>query len=324
MATKQLAIFDEQTPGTIALPDEFKALLPADLKELLDEFSTGITASFPVISIKGRAFTVRNKDDHKTIMRADDPDSPASHIDVVVLAANRGIAKAYYKVKYTEGSVEAPDCWSNDGERPDESVEKPVAKSCKTCPYNQFGSRITDDGKKAKMCSDAKRLAVASLDDIANPMLLRVPATSLKNWQQYVAMLARKGVLPTMVVTRIRFVPGVAFPQLEFKPISLLPAQYINAVKQVRESEVVAYITGKLAMPAFAVAEDLESEPEPAASAPAPKEEKPAKAPKAKKPAKEEKPSVVEEDEDEDDTDDEVKDAVDDDVAAILDGIDDL
>jgi hypothetical protein len=247
-----------------------------------------------------------------------------------VLAANHGIAKAYYKVKYTEGSVEAPDCWSNDGERPDESVEKPVAKSCKTCPYNQFGSRITDDGKKAKMCSDAKRLAVASLDDIANPMLLRVPATSLKNWQQYVALLARKGVLPTMVVTRIRFVPGVAFPQLEFKPLNLLPAQYINAVKQVRESEVVAYITGKLAMPALAVAEDLESEPEPAASVPAPKEEKPAKAPKAKKPAKEakeakeEKPPVVEEDESEDDTDDEVKDTVDADVEAILDGIDDL
>lgn len=137
-----------------------------------------MSISFPVVSIKGKVFTVKHGEEQTVLTRLDDPDSPASYIDVVVIAANKGLSKAYYKTGYTEGSVEAPDCWSNDGEKPDESVERPVAKSCKTCPYNQFGSRITDDGKKAKMCSDSKRLAIATPDDLMNPMLLRLPATT--------------------------------------------------------------------------------------------------------------------------------------------------
>lgn len=302
------------------LPDVYKELLPADPKEFTEEFSAGVSISFPVLSIKGRQFTYKHGEETRVITRPDDPDSPASYIDVVVLAANKGVAKAYYESTYTEGAADSPDCWSNDGVKPDESVEKPVAKSCKTCPYNQFGSRITDDGKKAKKCSDSKRLAVATLNDLTNPMLLRVPATSLKNWQQYVNLLARKGVTPTVVLTRIKFVQGVAFPQLEFKPVGLLPPEKVSEVKAAREMEVVDYITGKIAMPTAPTVAAVEAEEEgdaPLQTAEVPVEEVKEAAPKksaAKKPKKAPAPEPKEPDPVE----------ADEEIDALLDDLDDL
>lgn len=303
MAT-ELIPFDVNT--TTSVPAVYQELL----KDFADEFSTGVSISFPVVSIKGKVFTVKHGEEQTVLTRLDDPDSPASYIDVVVIAANKGLSKAYYKTGYTEGSVEAPDCWSNDGEKPDESVEHPVAKSCKTCPYNQFGSRITEDGKKAKMCSDSKRLAIATPDDLMNPMLLRLPATTLKNWQQYVNMLARKGVPPMAVVTRIKFVSDVAYPQLDFKPVGLLPPEKVKEVQVARQLEVVDYIVGRVSVPVVAAAtaatevveEVEEPKPEPK---PTPKPEpKPAAAPQpiedeeeeAPKPKATKKPKVVEED----------------------------
>ena len=297
MAT-ELIPFDVN--ATTSVPAVYQELL----KDFIDEFSTGVSISFPVVSIKGKVFTVKHGEEQTVLTRIDDPDSPASYIDVVVIAANKGLSKAYYKTGYTEGSVEAPDCWSNDGEKPDESVENPVAKSCKTCPYNQFGSRITEDGKKAKMCSDSKRLAIATPDDLMNPMLLRLPATTLKNWQQYVNMLVRKGVPPMAVVTRIKFVSDVAYPQLDFKPIGLLPPEKVKEVQVARQLEVVDYIVGRVSAPVVAAAAavtEVEEEvvPEPK---PTPKPEpKPAvdegdEVEEAPKPKAAKKPKVVEED----------------------------
>lgn len=310
----------DPTDNAAKLPAAYKELLPADMQEFTEEFSAGVSISFPVVSIKGKVFTVKHGEDQHVLTRPDDPDSPASYIDVVVIAANKGIAKAYYKKGYTEGSADAPDCWSNDGERPDPSVEKPMAKSCKTCPYNQFGSRITEDGKKAKACNDSKRLAIATMDDLLNPMLLRVPATSLKNWQQYINLLSRKGVVPMMVLTRIKFNSDAAYPQLEFKPVGLLPPEKVGEVKAARELEVVDYITGKVSMPTAATAAAVEEEEEdadaplktievPVETKAVEPEETPAKAPKkaAKKKAE---PQPAEEASDE--------------VDAILDDLDDL
>lgn len=296
MAT-ELIPFDVNTTN---VPASYRDLL----KDFTDEFSAGVSISFPVVSIKGKVFTVKHGEEQTVLTRIDDPDSPASYIDVVVLAANKGLSKAYYKTGYTEGSVEAPDCWSNDGEKPDESVENPVSKSCKTCPYNQFGSRITEDGKKAKMCSDSKRLAIAAPGDLMNPMLLRLPATTLKNWQQYVNMLARKGVPPMAVVTRIKFVSDVAYPQLDFKPVGLLPPEKVKEVQVARQLEVVDYIVGRVSAPVVAAAaavteveEEVAPEPKPTPKpTPKPAVDEVDEVEEAPKPKAAKKPKVVEED----------------------------
>jgi hypothetical protein len=179
-----------------------------------------------------------------------------------------------------------------------------VAKSCKTCPYNQFGSRITEDGKKAKMCSDSKRLAIAAPGDLMNPMLLRLPATTLKNWQQYVNMLARKGVPPMAVVTRIKFVSDVAYPQLDFKPIGLLPPEKVKEVQVARQLEAVDYIVGRVSAPVVAAAaavteveEEVAPEPKPTPKpTPKPSVDEDDEVEEAPKPKAAKKPKVVEED----------------------------
>jgi hypothetical protein len=133
-----------------------------------------------------------------------------------------------------------------------------------------------------------------------NPMLLRLPATTLKNWQQYVNLLARKGVPPMAVVTRIKFVSDVAYPQLDFKPIGLLPPEKVKEVQVARQLEVVDYIVGRVSAPVVAAAaavteveEEVAPEPKPT---PKPSVDEDDEVEEAPKPKAAKKPKVVEED----------------------------
>jgi hypothetical protein len=56
----------------------------------------------------------------------------------------------------------APDCWSNDGNKPDVSIKKPQGTTCETCPQNVKGS-----GQGAtRACRFERRVAVVLPDEI--------------------------------------------------------------------------------------------------------------------------------------------------------------
>ena len=101
--------------------------------------------------------------------------------------SNENLSKTYYKGKYTEGDNSKPNCWSASGVAPDPNVPNPVSSKCQGCPMNAWGSRVSDEGKKQKACSDVRRMAVImdheleaivegekDIDD-ADVFLLRVP-----------------------------------------------------------------------------------------------------------------------------------------------------
>jgi hypothetical protein len=224
------------------------AKLPAHIANLFggngaSDLSGGVGSGFPILSIKGKVWKVVRGKDGGQIVTNEDGD-PRSSIEVVILKANPHLSKVYYAKGYVEGSDEKPSCYSNDGIAPAADAVEPQSKKCATCKWNQWGSKITESGSKAKACSDSRRIAVAPVGQINDPMLLRVPAASLKPLAEYGQMFAKKGVPYQAVVTKMSFVAEAASPILAFKYVNFLDADQAAQVREAMESDTVAQIIG--------------------------------------------------------------------------------
>jgi len=211
-----------------------------------DELFSGTTGGFPSISIKGMRFHRVQGGERLLITRPDSEDEPASYIEVVIVKAETGVSKTYYVDGYTEGESEGekPTCYSNDGKAPAKDAEDPQHSNCASCPHNAWGSRVTEKGSKGKACSDNKRLAVAAAGLLNDPMLLRVPAASLKALDQFSAAISKRGVKYNRVVVRIGFDYSVAYPSLTFKPVGFVTEDMAKQIDEVAKEQVVSDITG--------------------------------------------------------------------------------
>ena len=228
----------------------FDGNLPAYLKNqnvenLNGDLISTVSTGFPVVSIKGKIFAIVRGGDRTTMMNPKDPDSPATSIDVVLLKGNKGVSKVYYAKGYQEGTEDQkPDCYSNEGVKPEDNSKNPQSKQCSTCPHNQWGSKIGDNGGKGKACQDSKRLAIAAAGLINDPYLLRVPPASIKALSEYAAALQKRNLHYSQVVTKIAFEAEAATPKLTFKAMGYLPEAAYNEVRAVVDTEVVASILG--------------------------------------------------------------------------------
>jgi len=224
-----------------------KANLPAHLAQMFpasNDLSANVSSGgFPHLSIKGKVWTVvRGRDDKQVILNEEG--DPRSSIEVVIVKANPQISKVFYMGGYTEGSDAKPACYSNDGIAPAADAQEPQSKKCAICPHNQWGSKISDSGAKIKACTDSRRLAVAPAGDLKDPMLLRVPAASLKSLSEYGDMFARKGVPYQAAVTKMRFDPEAASPKLLFRFERFLDADDAATVREMMQAPVVSNIVG--------------------------------------------------------------------------------
>lgn len=278
-----------------------------------NDFASG-GLGFPVMSIKGKEWKVR-KGDEETLLKRKDEDGelvPATSIEAVILKVFPGkgkTSKIWYAQKFVEGSDAKPDCYSNDGETPAADAPKKQAAKCALCPKNVWGSEISEDGKQLKACKDSKRLAIAAPDKLDDPMLLRVPATSLKALGLYGKELADRGIKSQLVVVRMKFASGVAHPQLEFKPVSFLDEAAYKKAVEVSEGDTVQAICGMSLADEFApqpekaeaetsAPETTKTETADPVKKPEPKKAKkaddlPTEPPKGSKPVKVEEPKIV-------------------------------
>ncbi len=275
------------TNALIPFKDDGK--LPAHLQGAAavhnDELAGGVSSGYPVLSFKGKTWSLREGGSSSIIMKPDDEDEVASSLEVVILKANPHLSKVYYESGYTEGSDAKPTCYSHNGIAPAADAERPQCATCAMCPHNAWGSRISENGSKGKACSDSRRVAVAAAGDIARPMLLRIPAATLKDLAGYAQMLTQRNAPYQAVVTKIGFDPTVAHPKLTFKAVRWLDADEYAEVQSVMETETVRQIVGAEAAPARAVDAIAHLAPKPAHVEPAPAPEKPKAATFGKKPA---------------------------------------
>ena len=227
--------------------------LPAYLTPSLQTGVTGNVADFgsggfPILSIKGKVWAIRRGDERTLITKPETPDEPAGSLELLILGigpAGNNYSKVWYATKYEEGSDNAPDCSSNDGISPDEGVPNPQAAKCALCPQNQWGAVVTESGKKAKACSDSKRLAVAAPGAVKDPMLLRIPAASLKTLREFGQYLSKRGVKDSFaVVTKAGFDYTVSHPQVTFKPIGWASERDYRDAVEMAGSDLVKQIIG--------------------------------------------------------------------------------
>lgn len=225
------------------LPTYLKSINKAALNDDLLSGSGG----FPVISIKGKTFAVVRGGEREILPNPKDPDSPATSIDVVILKANKGVSKVYYAKKYEEGSDDKPTCYSLEGIAPEDDSQEKQSPKCAICKWNQWGSRISESGKKTKACADSKRIAVTTPDQLNEPYLLRVPPASLAGLTDYAQFLAKRGVKYNMVVSKISFDPAAPAPKLMFKAVGLLDDEGHAAVEEAIKLSIVDQIIGSVA-----------------------------------------------------------------------------
>ena len=241
--------------------------LPAHLKgktKTNNLFAAAVSVGgFPVISIKGKVFHIQRGDVRELVTKAGTDDEPAPSLEVVILSVNPNKSKVYYSSGFVEGSVAKPTCYSNDGVAPATDAEEPQSKKCNVCPHNQWGSRITDSGGKGKACGDSMRLCVAAAGMINDPMLLRVPAATLKTLGLYGTQLSKRGVEPQYVITKVGFDYNVAHPALTFKAVRFVEESELNLVEEtiVEESELIDQITGVTEKPHIVVEPVGEAKP---------------------------------------------------------------
>jgi hypothetical protein len=211
-----------------------------------DDLGEGIVGGFSVLGYRGKVWRVKHKGDENNIL--DENGNPVPSVEVIIVKSSTHVSKLFYKDGYQDNSEgKRPDCFSSNGVSPDATVLAPVAPVCAACPNNAFGSRVTDNGKPGKACSDHKRLVIVPMDDPANelfggPMLLRVPAASLAEVSAYGTKVKQLGWPYYAIATRVKFDINEAFPKLLFSPIRPLNDDEARLIIELREDPRVARI----------------------------------------------------------------------------------
>ena len=215
----------------------FSKDLPDYLQEVeLDDLTKSLAGNTGSkrISIRGGVFrlVVNGEEVAKNESRA---------MNIVIVNGAPKVARSFYAGKYTPGENSTPDCWSNDGNKPDPSIEFPQHASCDTCPQNIKGSGQGD----SRACRFLQRLAVLLADDINGDVYqLTLPSKSLFGrgdvdkmpFQQYAKYVGSQGKNINTLVTEMRLDSDSDTPKLTFKPVRFLTRPEWEAAKVAGES----------------------------------------------------------------------------------------
>lgn len=220
-------------------------------------------------------------------------------LDVVIVGANPKVSKMFYGRAYDPDDKAGPACFSNDGIRPDASVQEPVNDNCAGCPHNALGSKMLPSGAKSKMCADQRHMAVVAAADPKKVYALTVPVSGMKALREYFKELGNYGLAPEEVVTELGFDDEASYPKITFKHKGYVPEKVIGLVDQISEHDSVKIATRQMAPNATLAAPQAEQKLEAPKPAPAVDEayeeeaqQETAPVAAASEPPKKEKPQV--------------------------------
>lgn len=209
-----------------------------------DDLSGGVQSGFAVVSIRGKDWRVKHRGEETVVVNEDG--EAARSLKAVIVKGNPNISKNYYDKSYSAGDDAAPNCYSINGVRPEPDSPNVQNPTCADCRWNKFGSRVTENGKKAKACADSRRLAVVPLGDMDNAvyggaMMLRVPATSLGDMATFTKKMEALGFPYFAIGVRLGFADE-AYPKLTFSAIRALTDDEARKVLEFRASDDVDYM----------------------------------------------------------------------------------
>lgn len=197
----------------------------------------GNTTQNKRISIEGRVF-------RKIVGGKEQSVNTDNSMNVVIVKMAHEASRTYYGGKtYKKGVKTSPVCWSNDSKTPDADVDEPCASACAECPHSVKGS---GQGGQGTACRLSWRLAVVLPSDPNGDVYqLVLPATSTFGKEEngrwpfrpYIQMLANNNVSAGRVVTKMEFDINYPVPRLLFSPVSAVPEEVYEVVKQQGKSK---------------------------------------------------------------------------------------
>ena len=243
-------------------PSYLAALLAAhpELAAINQDALSGSAKPIPPTIVADKGKFIIKKDGQETVVTFPDEEryrtagvvgQPVAKLTAVILKGKPGKEKAWYATQYTPGQeTTSPDCYSEDGVRPDASSRNKQCENCASCVQNAFGSGKKQDGTPSdgKACSDRKVIAIYAAGSVYR---FAVPPASLSGkrpsglgmaWDPYCNQLSVKGLpLPT-VITEISFDQGDTDYKLNFNFGGMLAEKQLEGIVKILDTPEVADI----------------------------------------------------------------------------------
>jgi len=219
---------NKESTAVVAQEPSFLTLANVDLAATISEELDGLDISPEKVKIPSGGTTSFE-------IPSLDGDEAESVKEFTAVILHQHALNMYYKSEYTGGSS-PPDCGSYDG-----SVGTgDPGGNCKKCKLNEYGS-----GKNGgKACQNRRRLYILREGEIF-PLLLSLPAGSLKSFARYAKLIVSQHGKTNAVVTKFSLkkainVNNVAYSQAVFaKDRALTPEEY--AVIEKLSEQIKAY-----------------------------------------------------------------------------------
>lgn len=163
-------------------------------------------------------------------------------LDVIIVDWLLNPSRKFYVGAYDKNAkATLPDCWSNDGVKPEATAKAPQAKTCMECPKNVKGSGSNGQGKA---CRYERRLAVLVAGDPSGDVYqITVPGGSLFSnnegnrygFEGYKKFLMANNAAPDTVVTSLIYDLETDTAKLWFKAASYLNTQQVPLVEAAQK-----------------------------------------------------------------------------------------
>jgi len=172
--------------------------------------------------------------------------------NAIVVGMLTNVSRIYYKEKFDPNKeATLPNCWSNNGDKPEAGASDPQHGNCADCPRNIKGSG--ENGGKA--CRYQRRVSLMLEGDESGTVYqFNIPAKSLFGkgtgnihpFESYVKFLVNNGMSPDLVVTNISFDSNAETMELVFSPVrEVSDAEYalVLAAQERPETEMYTKLT---------------------------------------------------------------------------------
>jgi hypothetical protein len=172
--------------------------------------------------------------------------------NAIVVGMLTNVSRIFYKEKFDPNKeATLPNCWSNNGDKPEAGASDPQHSNCADCPKNIKGSG--QNGGKA--CRYQRRVSLLLEGDESGTVYqFNIPAKSLFGkgtgnihpFESYVKFLVNNSMSPDLVVTNISFDSNAETMELVFSPVrEVSDAEYelILAAQERPETEMYTKLT---------------------------------------------------------------------------------
>ena len=225
-----VALFNQQ------LPDYLKEVEIDEVTRALTGGGTGVKR----IALGNNKFILK-------VNGAEISKSNSSKMEIVIVNASPNVSRTFYaKAWDPKADAAPPDCWSNDGERPDASVKEPQSPMCMNCPQDIAGS----GQGSTKACRKNRRIAVALAADLNGDVYqMTLQSKSIfydskkpgdldhMPFDQYVRYVGSQGYNLNTLVTEMRFDEDSTVGKLFFRPVRILEKDEWEVAKKQGETK---------------------------------------------------------------------------------------